>query len=203
MQNAFDAFVAWYAAYGYPVLFLGVLLENAGVPVPGETAVLVAAFLASAAGGGHFGLGWVIAVTCAAAVAGDNLGYWLGRRLARPRLSSGRRFLFLTPERFRVVEGYFARYGAWTVFAARFIAGLRVVAAPAAGIAGMHWPRFFLANAAGALAWAVAVSLLGYFFGRGWGLLHHWLNWGVWVVLGGLALVLAVRHLLRRRAAKP
>ena len=203
MQNAFDAFVAWYGVYGYPVLFLGVLLENAGVPVPGETAVLVGGFLASPAGGGRFRLGWVIAVACAAAVAGDNLGYWLGRALARPRLSSGRRFLFLTPERFRKVEGYFVRYGAWTVFAARFITGLRVVAAPAAGIAGMHWPRFFLANAAGALAWAVGVSLLGYFCGRSWGLLHHWLNWGVWIVLGGLAVVLALRHFWRRRADKP
>jgi membrane protein DedA with SNARE-associated domain len=199
MQNAFDAFADWYATYGYPVLFLGVLLENAGVPVPGETAVLVAAFLASPAGGGRFALGWVIAITSAAAVLGDNLGYWLGRSLARPRLSGGRRFLFLTPERFRKVEGYFARYGAWTVFAARFIAGLRVVAAPCAGTAGMHWPSFFLANAAGALAWATAVSLLGYYFGRNWGLLHHWLNWGVWIVLGGLFVVLAMRHLWRRR----
>jgi membrane-associated protein len=203
MQDAFEAFVGWYTTYGYPVLFLGVLLENAGVPVPGETAVLVAAFLASPAGGGRFALGWVMALTCAAAVLGDNLGYWLGRRLARPRLHSGRRFLFLTPERFQKVEGYFERYGAWTVFAARFIAGLRVVAAPAAGTAGMTWPRFFLANAAGAVAWAVAVSLLGYFFGRSWGLLHHWLNWGVWIVLGGLALALVLRYLWRRRAGAP
>ena len=112
-------------------------------------------------------------------------------------------FLFLTPARFQKAEGYFARYGAWTVFAARFIAGLRVLAAPAAGTAGMHWPRFFLANAAGALAWSVAVGLLGYYFGRSWGLLHHWLNWGVWIVLGGLALVLAVRHLWRRPRRKP
>jgi membrane protein DedA with SNARE-associated domain len=51
MENAFQTFVEWYAAYGYPVLFVGVLLENAGVPVPGETAVLVAAFLASPAAG--------------------------------------------------------------------------------------------------------------------------------------------------------
>ena len=94
---------------------------------------------------------------------------------------------------------YFARYGPWTVFAARFFAGLRVVAAPCAGAAGMHWPRFFLANAAGAVAWATAVSLLGYYFGRNWGLLHHWLNWGVWIVLGGLLVALVTRHLWRRR----
>jgi membrane-associated protein len=199
VDNVFDAFAAWYAVYGYPVLFLGVLLENAGLPVPGETAVLVAAFLASPAGGGHFHLGAVIAVTFVAAVLGDNAGYWLGRRLARPRLNAGRGFLFLTPERFRRVEVYFTRYGIWTVFAGRFVAGLRVVAALAAGTAGMHWPRFLLTNAAGALAWATAVSLLGYFFGRSWGLLHHGMSWGVWVLVAGVLVVLALRHLLRRR----
>lgn len=200
MHTAYDAFIAWYAAYGYPVLFLGVLLENAGLPVPGETAVLVAAFLASPAGGGHFGLGWVIALTCVAAVLGDNAGHWLGRRLARPRLSAGRGFLFLTPERFRKVEVYFARYGMGTVFAARFVAGLRVVAGPAAGAAGMHWPRFFLANAAGALAWATAVSLLGYFFGRSWGVVHHWVSHGTWLMVAVVVVVLIVHHLRRRRA---
>jgi membrane-associated protein len=176
VQDAFEAFVTWYAAYGYLVFFLGVLLENAGLPVPGETAVLVAAFLASPAGGGHFQLGLVMLLTFGAAVLSDNAGYWLGRRLARPRLARGRGFLFLTPQRFQAVENYFTRWGIGTVAVARFIAGLRVVAALAAGTAGMHWPRFFLANAAGALAWAVAVSLLGYFFGRSWKVLQHGLG---------------------------
>jgi membrane-associated protein len=200
MQSAFTAFLNWYAAYGYPVLFFGVLLENAGVPVPGETSVLVAAFLASPAGGARFQLGAVIALTCAAAILGDNLGYWLGRGLARRWLQSGRAFLFLTPQRLQKAEGYFARYGAWTVFIARFLAGLRVLAAPAAGIAGMHWPRFFLANAAGALAWATAISLLGYFFGRSWEWLHHWLNWGAWIFLAAILLAVALRYLWRARS---
>jgi membrane-associated protein len=200
VQNAFDAFVAWYSVYGYPVLFLGVLLENAGVPVPGETAVLGAAFLASPEGGGRFHLGWVIALTSVAAVLGDNAGYWLGRRLARPRLNAGRGFLILTPERFRMVEAYFTRYGTGTVFAARFVAGLRVVAAPAAGAAGMHWPSFFLANAAGALAWATAVGLLGYFCGRSWGVVHHWVSHGTWLLVVVLALAWLLRYLWRRRA---
>jgi membrane protein DedA with SNARE-associated domain len=203
MQGAFEAFLEWYAAYGYPVLFLGVLLENAGVPVPGETAVLVASFLASPASGGRFQLGWVIALTCAAAMLGDNVGYWLGRRLARPRLRSGRGFLFLTPQRFRKVEDYFARYGVWTVFGARFVAGLRVVGAPAAGAGGMHWASFFVANAVGALAWATTVSLLGYFFGRSWDLLHHWLSWGAWVIPAAVLLALGLRYLWRARSRHP
>jgi membrane-associated protein len=199
MQGAFQAFLGWYATYGYAALFLGVLLERAGVPVPGETAVLVAAFLASPAGGAHFHLGGVIAVACAAAVLGDNLGYELGRRLARPRLRRGRGLLFLTPQRYQQAEGYFSRFGTLTVFAARFVAGLRVVVAPAAGTAGMPWPRFFAANAAGALAWATAVGLLGYFFGRSWEVLHHGLNWGAWIVLGGVLLAVGLRYLWRRR----
>jgi membrane protein DedA with SNARE-associated domain len=199
MHDTLQLFEDWYAAYGYPVLFFGVALENAGVPLPGETAVLIAAFLASPAGGERFALAWVIAVAFAAAVCGDNMGYWVGRRLARPRLARGRGFLLLTPERFRKAEGFFDRYGVATVFVARFIAALRVLAAPAAGAAGMHWPTFFLANALGGLTWAVAIGLVGYFFGRSWAAIHHWLGWGAWIVLAVFLLALAVRHLLKRR----
>src|SRR5207302_7288132 len=95
MHDPFQTFLAEYAAYGYPVLFFGVLLENAGIPVPGETAVLVAGFLASSAGGGHFQLLLVILITFIAAVIGDTVGFWLGHRFARWLLHSGRRLPFL------------------------------------------------------------------------------------------------------------
>src|SRR5437762_7092794 len=97
MADVFQSFAEQYAAYGYPVLFIGVLLENAAIPVPGETAVLVAGFLASPAGGHQFHLEWVILLTALAAILGDNIGYLLGDRLARSRLRNGQRFLFLTP----------------------------------------------------------------------------------------------------------
>jgi membrane protein DedA with SNARE-associated domain len=207
MQDVLQTFIAWYAAYGYPVLFLGVLLENAGFPVPGETAVLIAAFLASPESGGRFNLFWVIVLATLAAILGDNIGYWLGRRLARPFLQRGQGFLFLTPQRLQSAENYFRRWGAWTVFVARFILGLRVVAALAAGTADMHWPRFFLANAAGALLWATTMSLLGYFFGRHWGLLEYYMGWGAWVMLGAFLLVVVVlnawSHLARPRERRP
>src|SRR5438552_1538540 len=174
-----ETFVALAVKYGYAALFIGVLLENAGLPVPGETAVLVSGFLASPASPvgeeSRFNIIWVILITLVAAVAGDNLGFWLGHRWARPRLQQGRGFLFLTPKTLHLAEGYFERYGAWTIFFARFITGLRVVGALAAGTAGMAWSRFLVANAAGALAWATSMSLLGYFFGHSWELLHHWL----------------------------
>jgi membrane protein DedA with SNARE-associated domain len=200
-MNAFQEFAVKYAVYGYPVLFFGVLLENAGLPVPGETAVLVAGFLASPAGGGHFNILLVILLATVAAIIGDNFGFWLGERWARPRLQQGRGFLFLTPKTLQLAEGYFNRYGIWTIFFARFITGLRVVAALAAGTAGMHWTKFFIANAAGALTWATAMSLLGYFFGHSWDLLHKWLGRGALIILGCLivavGLPLLLRHLRR------
>jgi membrane protein DedA with SNARE-associated domain len=183
--------------YGYPVLFLGVLLENAGIPVPGETAVLLAGFLASAASGHVFNIWIVIAITVLAATLGDNIGYWLGREFARPRLQNGKGFLFLTPRTLQVAEGYFQRYGVWTIFFARFITGIRVIGALAAGTAGMPWPRFFLANASGALLWATTISLLGYFFGENWERLEKWLGRGGLIALA-LVLLIGIPYLWRR-----
>src|SRR5437660_10999617 len=188
-MDAFQKFAQEFAVYGYPVLFLGVLLENAGLPVPGETAVLVSGFLASPAGGGHFNILWVILITLVAAIVGDNLGFWLGHRWARPRLQQGRGFLFLTPKTLQLAEGYFERYGIWTIFFARFITGLRVVGALAAGTAGMTWAHFLVSNAAGAVTWAVTISLLSYFFGEHLPLLERWLSRGGLIALGCVVLV--------------
>src|SRR4051812_5999032 len=134
--------------HGYWVLALIVLLENAGVPVPGETALLAAGYLTSSDGGQHLHFGTVVIVACCAAIIGDNLGFFLGHYVARRRLAAGRRFLFLTPERMVIAERYFHKYGVLTVFVARFVTILRVIAGPAAGASGMRWGRFFAANAA-------------------------------------------------------
>jgi thioredoxin reductase (NADPH) len=201
MEGAFELL----RDYRYPILFLGVFLENTGIPVPGETAVIVAGVLASAAGGQRFNIGIVIGVTFCAAVLGDNLGFWLGQRWARRYLQAGRRFLFLTPKAMRVAEVYFQRYGMWTIFFARFVTALRVFAALAAGTAGMPWARFLIANSSGALLWATVISLLGFFFGKNLSTLEHWLGWGgltalvlfviivaIWIVHGGLTRLLSV-----------
>lgn len=196
MPDAFHLFGEQYVAYGYPVLFAGIMLENAGIPVPGETALLVAGFLASPAGGGHFQLAWVILVAALAAILGDNISFWLGRRFARPRLQRSGGFLFLKPKTLELAESYFQTYGAWTVFFARFITGLRVFGALAAGTADMAWGRFAWANAAGAVTWATAVGLLGYFFGRSWELIHRWLGWGGLVLCVGLVVIIGVSYFL-------
>jgi membrane protein DedA with SNARE-associated domain len=204
VDDAFQFFKDGLAHYGYPILFCGIMVENAGIPVPGETAVLAAGFLASPAGDGIFSLAFVIPIAFIAAVVGDNIGFWLGYRFARRRLLSGKRFLLLTPRVLQVAEGYFERYGLWTIFFARFITGFRVWGAIAAGTAGMPWPRFLLANAAGALIWAVTMSLLGYFFGHSWRLLHTWLGWGGWALLGTVLICAAIYYWrLTRRPKNP
>lgn len=143
------------AQLGYPALAALVLGESAGLPVPGETALLAAGGLVAA---GHLALPVVIAVAAIAAIAGDTIGYWLGRR-------GGRAFLLrdglLADHRRRAVrraDGFFERHGTATVFLGRWIPGVRVVAAVMAGATRMPWKRFAIANALGAVAWAGTVA---------------------------------------------
>jgi membrane protein DedA with SNARE-associated domain len=197
VDEQFQALADWLSLYGYPVLFAAVFAENVGLPVPGETTVLVASLLASRPGS-SLSIVWIIVVTILAAVLGDNVGFWLGRRWARGRLQQGKRFLFLTPRSLQTVEGYFEHYGTLTVFFARFVPGLRVVAAMAAGTSRLTWPRFLLANAGGAVVWGVSMSLLGYFFGQSWQALHKWLGRGMLVILGCTVLLVGLSYLWRR-----
>lgn len=184
------------SALAYVALMFGIMLENAGIPLPGETALLIAGYLCSDAGGHRLRLGLVIVASFLGAVIGDNLGYWLGRRLARPRLAAGKRFLFLTPERFLRAEAYFHRCGAATVFFGRWVALLRIAAGPAAGAAGMAWWRFVIANAAGAAVWATGIALLGYAAGPAWEALQKWLGRGAWIAAGAIVLTVVVWRLV-------
>ena len=140
----------------YLVLFALVGGESAGLFLPGETALITAAVLASR---GRLDLPVVIAVAAAGAIAGDNIGYLAGRRGVR-RLLRRRQALV---ER---AEAFFARHGAPAVFFARWITGLRVVAAWVAGTSAMPWRRFVVWNALGGVAWAATVGVLAYVLGR-------------------------------------
>lgn len=181
--------------YGYAIVFGGVLLENAGLPVPGETVLLAAAFFAHQ---GAFALPKVIGVAVAAAILGDNLGYWIGRRGGRALAERHGRLVGLTAPRLAALDAFFDRHGAATVFLARFVSGLRVFAALFAGMSGLPWPRFLVYNAAGALAWATTVGVAGYLFGQSWGALERWIGrTGLFGV--ALAIALVVIALMRRR----
>ena len=178
-----------FARYGYAAVFFGVFLENAGLPVPGETMLLAGAALA------HFGrlsLGWVIACAIVGATLGDNLGFFVGRR-------GGRRIAerFIPRERLRGFDQYFEQHGAKTVFVARFITGLRVVGAVLAGGSGMRWKTFLAYNAAGAVVWSTTFGIVGYVLGRTWDVLERYVT-GVGIAGLVIGTVLTVIWFLRK-----
>jgi membrane protein DedA with SNARE-associated domain len=182
-----------FARYGYAVVFVGVFLENAGVPVPGETALLAGAALAHS---GRLALVWVIATAIVGATLGDNVGFWIGRRGGRSLAERYGARAGLTPKRLAIFDGFFERHGAKTIFVARFITGLRVVAAVLAGGSDMPWRIFLLYNALGAVVWATAIGVAGYLLGRSWNVLEQWIGR---TSLAGLAIVLVVAAVMIAR----
>ncbi|HUO27012.1 MAG TPA: DedA family protein [Candidatus Aquilonibacter sp.] len=152
--------------YGYWAVAVVLLLENAGLPVPGETILLLASFLAYSQR--ELQLPWIIVVAIASATVGDNLGYWIGGCGGRRLLESYRSFFRVPAATLERGEKLFAVYGAATILFARFIFGMRVIAGPLAGVLRMPWRRFFVFNFTGAVLWALAVSLAGFLFGSQW-----------------------------------
>jgi membrane protein DedA with SNARE-associated domain len=149
--------------YGLALLFLLVAVESAGVPLPGETSLIVASV---AAREGHFSIVAVIAVAATAAIVGDNVGYTLGRYGGRRLLARWGPTKRYAERTLPPAERFFQRHGGKTVFFGRFIAVLRVAAAWVAGISHMPWWRFFLYNASGGIVWATSVGLLAYYAGK-------------------------------------
>jgi membrane protein DedA with SNARE-associated domain len=162
-----------FARYGYFVVFGGVFLENTGLPVPGETALLAGAALAHS---GQMSLRWVIGTAIAGAILGDNLGFYIGRRGGRQLAERHGWRVGLTPARLAEFDQFFLRHGPKTVFAARFITGLRVVGAVLAGGSGMPWRAFLLYNATGAVVWCTAVAFAGYSLAYSWTTLERWIG---------------------------
>jgi membrane-associated protein len=149
--------------HGLFLLFLAVAIESAGVPVPGETALIAAAVLAHK---GHYPLWAVIVVAALAAIIGDNIGYWLGREGGRKLLDRWSITRKHAAKAFPPAERFFERHGPKAVFFGRFIAILRVTAAWLAGISHMPWWRFTLWNALGGILWATGIGLLAYWAGQ-------------------------------------
>src|SRR5262245_16489740 len=168
-----------------------------GVPLPGETALITAGVLAAQ---GHYSIVVVIAVAAAAAIVGDNIGYWIGRK-------GGRALLYRTPfirDYFARVlppsERFFRRHGAKAVFFGRFVSILRVTAAWLAGISHMPWWRFLFWNAAGGIIWATAFGVVAYYSGRAAAdaINHYGLYAGIGLVIL-IAIAVAGVHFWRKR----
>jgi len=150
--------------YGYWAVAAALLLENAGVPVPGETVLLLASFLAYSEH--ELQLQWIIVVATIAATVGDNLGFALGHYGGRPVLARYQAFFRIQDATIARGEGMFARYGALTIFFARFVFGLRIIAGPLAGVLRMPWRKFGIFNFLGAGLWVTVISGAGYLFGQ-------------------------------------
>ncbi|HEU5243122.1 MAG TPA: DedA family protein [Gaiellaceae bacterium] len=153
----------WLESYGYLVVFLLVMIESIGVPVPGETALIGAALYA---GSTHkLEIEWVIAVAVAGAIIGDNIGYAIGRYGGAKVLLRHGHKIHLHEDRLKIGIWLFRRHGGKVVFWGRFVSILRTYAAFLAGTNQMPWPRFLFFNAAGAVVWATVFGVAYYVFG--------------------------------------
>lgn len=152
--------------WGYPAIALVVLLGNLGLPVPEETILGLAGYLVWR---GELRLPLVLAAGIGSAVAGDNIGYFLGRRYGQEALARYGHWVRLTPARLGAVRRAVTRYGSLAIFTARFLAGLRFLAGPVAGATGLRFVPFLTANLVGALLYVPLVVGAGYAVGYGFG----------------------------------
>jgi undecaprenyl-diphosphatase len=160
-------------SYGYVVLFLLVGLESLGIPLPGETALVTAAAFAAS---GRLSIYRVLIIAVAAAILGDNGGYWIGRKGGLRLIRRYGRILHVDEAELARARNFFDRHGGKTVFIGRFIALLRTWAAVLAGVGNMRYNTFMLYNALGAITWAVIFGTLGYVFGRNLPMLQRYLG---------------------------
>ena len=200
----FELLRGYFDQYGYWTVAVALLLENAGIPIPGETVLLFASFLAYSER--ELSLPWIILVGTVAATLGDNLGYAVGRRGGRPLLERYKHFFRISDRTVQRGERMFTRYGSATIFFARFIFGMRIIAGPLAGVLRMRWKQFALFNLLGAAVWVTVIALVGYFFGSQWDRLLRFMkdfNLGIFAAAAVVILFLWWRHRRKRRQEEP
>ncbi|MGH7234400.1 MAG: DedA family protein, partial [Candidatus Saccharimonadales bacterium] len=169
--------------YGYFALGGLLFLEDFGILVPGETVLIAAAFYA---GLGQLNLPLVIIIGFAAAVLGDNIGYFIGRKGGRPLVERWGRYIFLSSERLDKAQSYFNNHGGKIVAAARFIEGLRQLNGIIAGISEMRWAKFLIFNVIGAAVWVSFWSLIAYY---GSSYINTFLNVELYLTIAAVVLI--------------
>ena len=185
--------------YGLLAILVLVFLEDFGVPVPGETVLIAGAVYA---GAGRLN---VVAVGCVgflAAIAGDNIGYAIGRFGGRALVLRWGKYVFITEERLDKAEDFFHRHGGKIIVIARFVEGLRQANGIIAGIAKMHWLRFLVFNMLGAALWVGTWVSVGYFAGQHITTIYNYLTRYSYYALIAVAVAVAVWIVLRVRAAR-
>jgi membrane protein DedA with SNARE-associated domain len=180
--------------YGYLAVGGLIFLEDFGVPVPGETMLIVGAVYA---GAGRLNVVAVASIAFVAAVLGDNLGFAIGHFGGRALVLRWGRYVFLTGERLGKAEGFFARHGGKVVTIARFVEGLRQANGIVAGLSKMRWPRFLLFNVLGAALWVALWTTVGYTAGGHLNSIYHQLV-HYEAYLGGAIVALIVAVVARK-----
>jgi membrane protein DedA with SNARE-associated domain len=191
------------AHYGVWAILLLVLLEDFGIPVPGETVLIAGAVFA---GSGRLNVVAVGVVGFAAALLGDNIGYAIGRFGGRALVDRWGRYVFLTPERVDKAEAFFNRHGGKIIVLARFIEGLRQANGIIAGISGMHWLRFVAFNALGAALWVGTWVTVGYYAGQHITTIYDAITrYALYVLIAAVVLIVAwiAYHLYKRHRPAP
>lgn len=198
LPGVFGTVAPYLDDYGYAAVALFVLLENVGLPVPGEAVLVTGAIFAAT---GRLDLTTLALVAFAAAVVGDNLGYALGRFGGRPLVLRLGRRLRVTEEHLDRIHGFFERQGAKVVVAARFLPVLRHLNGIAAGVSTMRWRTFLAANALGAAIWVAVWVTVGTQAGGHVVGVNQVLTRGGPILLALLLLVVLALVIRRRRTA--
>src|SRR5215475_11632096 len=188
--------------YGYLAVIGLVLVEDFGVPVPGETVLILAAVYA---GAGRLNIALVALLAFCGALLGDNIVFAIGHFGGRPLVERYGRYIFLTRERLEKATGFFVRHGGKIIIVARFIEGLRQANGIIAGISGMHWTRFLVSNAIGAALWVAVWTSIGYFSGSHIDTIYNdaaRYSTYLAITVGAILLLLAVRWVMRARRAR-
>ena len=187
--------------YGVWAIGLLIMLEDFGIPVPGETILIAGAIYA---GAGRLNIVLVGVVAFLAAILGDNIGFAIGHFGGRALALRWGKYVFLTEERLNKAERFFDRRGAIVITFARFVEGLRQANGIIAGITGMHWLRFLIFNAIGAALWVGTWVSLGYLAGDHITTIYHYINLYSYYVLIALGVLLLgyIAWRLRRRSRR-
>lgn len=189
--------------YGYLAIAGLVLIEDFGVPVPGETVLILGAVYAAT---GRLSIVLVAVLGFLGAVVGDNIGFAFGRFGGRALVDRYGRYVFLTSERLDKATAFFERHGGKVITIARFIEGLRQANGIIAGMTGMHWARFLAYNALGAALWVGVWASVGYFSGSHITTIYNTVTrYSTYLLIaaGVLLVAFVIRHLWRRRHERP
>jgi membrane protein DedA with SNARE-associated domain len=186
--------------YGYLAIAGLVMIEDFGVPLPGETVLVLGALYA---GTGRLNIVLVALLAFLGAIAGDNIGFAVGHFGGRPLLERYGRYVLITPQRLEHATQFFERHGGKVIIIARFVEGLRQANGIIAGISGMHWAKFLVFNVIGAALWVATWATIGYVSGSHIDSVYAAATrYGTYlaIAVGVLALGYLARRIYRRRS---